>query len=204
MSTGTIKTLVKGKDKGKNFGFITPDDGGDDVHFRANVIKNAKFDELAEGQQVTSYTITQGDQGRPTAGEVIVVLNPDATIEMAEVIEVGGDVLVKAAENLGESISHRDKGITTSQIRKVYSAVKKIQMKVQVDTEFERNDLVLLKPKLAYVAARAPRGREASTEKLKDALTQAIEQVDDHDKFKNFVNFFEATLAYHKAAGGKD
>lgn len=197
MSTGTIKTLLNG------FGFITPDEGGKDIHFRASAIKNAKFDELLEGQQVTSYTITQGDKG-PTAGEVVVALNPDAAIEIADVIDEGGDALVKAAENLGKSISHRDKGITTSQIRKVYSAVKKIQMRIQVDTEFERNDLVLLKPKLAYVAARAPRGREASTEKLKDVLTQAIEQVDDHDKFKNFVNFFEATLAYHKAAGGKD
>ena len=199
MYTGTIKTLVKGK----GFGFITPDGGGKDVHFRASVIENAEFDELSEGQQVTSYKAIQNDKG-PSATEVVVALNPDANIEMADVIEVGGDVLVKAAENLGTSISHRNNGITTSQIRKVYSAVKKIQMKVQVDTEFERNDLVLLKPKLAYVAARAPRGREASTEKLKDALTEAIEQVDDHDKFKNFVNFFEATLAYHKAAGGKD
>ena len=63
---------------------------------------------------------------------------------------------------------------------------------------------MLLKPKLAYVAARAPRGREASTEKLRDALTQAIDQIDDYNKFKNFVDFFEATLAYHKAAGGQE
>ena len=121
-----------------------------------------------------------------------------------DVIEKGGDDLVKAAKKLGESISDRNNGITTSQIRKVYSAVKKIQIKVQVDSEFDRNDLVLLKPKLAYVAARAPRGRERSTQKLQGALTQAIDRVDNHNKFKNFVNFFEATLAYHKAAGGQD
>ena len=199
MPTGKIKTLKKG------FGFISPDGGGNDVHFRASVIKNAQFDELSEGQKVTSYTVTQGDKG-PTAGEIVVAPNPDAAIEMADVIEKGGDALVKAAENLGKSISNRNSGITTSQIRKVYSAVKKIQMKIQVDREFERNrnDLILLKPKLAYVAARAPRGRETSTEKLQDALTQAIDRVDNHEKFKNFVNFFEATLAYHKAAGGQD
>ena len=120
------------------------------------------------------------------------------------VIEKGADALVDAAKELGESISDRNRGITTSQIRKVYSAVKKIQMKIQVDRDFERNDLILLKPKLAYVAARAPRGREASTQKLQGALTQAIDRVDNHNKFKNFVNFFEATLAYHKAAGGQD
>ena len=120
------------------------------------------------------------------------------------VIEDGGDILVNAAEKLGNEISHRYRGITTSQIRKVYSAVKKIQVKTRMGGEFQRNDLVLLKPKLAYVAARAPRGREASTQKLQGALTQAIDQVDNHRKFKNFVDFFEATLAYHKAAGGQE
>lgn len=195
MPTGTIKTLLKG------FGFITPDDGGKDVHFLGKAITNAQFNELTVGQQVKSYTVTQSDKG-PTAKEVeIVVAKP---IAIADVIEKGGDDLVEAAKELGESISNRNSGITTSQIRKVYSAVKKIQMKIQVYSEFERNDLVLLKPKLAYVTARAPRGREASTEKLQGALTQAIDQVDNHNKFKNFVNFFEATLAYHKAAGGQD
>lgn len=195
MPTGKIKTLKNG------FGFISPDGGGGDVHFLGKFIKNAQFNELTVGQQVKSYTVTQGDKG-PTAREVeVVVAEP---IAIADVIEKGGDILVKAAEGLGGAISDRNNGITTSQIRKVYSAVKKIQMKIQVDSEFERNDLVLLKPKLAYVAARAPRGREASTEKLKDALIQAIDHIDDHDKFKNFVNFFEATLAYHKASGGQD
>ena len=198
MPTGKIKTLKK------DFGFISPDDGGEDIHFREGVIKNARFDELSEGQHVTSYTVVAQPNGRTTAGEVEVKGSPDVLNEIADVIEKGGDILVDAAENLGRAISDRNKGITTSQIRKVYSAVKKIQMKIQLDNEFQRNDLVLLKPKLAYVAARAPRGREANTEKLKDALTQAIDQIDNHDKFKNFVDFFEATLAYHKAAGGQD
>ena len=193
MPTGKIKTLKK------DFGFISPDEGGEDVHFRANVIKNAQFGELTKGQRVKSYTITQGNKG-PTAIEIVVA----EPIAIADVIEKGGDDLVNAAEELGESISDRNNGITTSQIRRVYSAVKKIQMNIPVDTEFERNDLILLKPKLAYVAARAPDDRRASTKKLQDALTQAIDRVDTHEKFKNFVNFFEATLAYHKAAGGQD
>ena len=114
-----------------------------------------------------------------------------------KVIEEGGQPLVDAAQKLGETLEKR--GLKTSQIRKVYGAVKKIQM----STEFDRNELVMLKPKLAYAAAR----NKAVTD-LKDALTQAIDkvidQVDDKQKkfFKNFVDFFEATLAYHKAAGG--
>lgn len=111
----------------------------------------------------------------------------------ADVIEQGGDALVTAAEKLGQTLKSR--GLKTSQIRKIYGAVKKIQM----SDEFQRNDLVMLKPKLAYAAAR---NHEVTD--LKDALTQAIDQVDNEKKFKNFVDFFEATLAYHKAAGGQD
>ena len=124
------------------------------------------------------------------------------------VIEHGGKILVDTAEKLGRQISgqHRQDGVTTSQIRKVYNAVKRIQKRVRTDEDFQRqqSDLILLKPKLAYVAARAPSERKANTRKLKDALTEAIDQVDSHDKFKNFVDFFEATLAYHKAHGGKE
>lgn len=111
-----------------------------------------------------------------------------------KVIEEGGEPLVTAAEDLGNRLKNRK--LKTSQIRKVYGTVKKIQM----SDESHRNALVMLKPKLAYAAAR----NDAVTD-LKDALTQAIDRVgDDPQRFKNFVDFFEATLAYHKAAGGQD
>ena len=118
------------------------------------------------------------------------------------VIEEGGQPLVDAAKKLGKSLENR--GLKTSQIRKVYGAVKKIQVSEafrQKDptsmNDLIMNDLIMLKPKLAYAAAR----NRAVTD-LKDALTQAIDKVDSPEKFKNFVDFFEATLAYHKAAGG--
>lgn len=110
-----------------------------------------------------------------------------------EVIEKGGEPLVTAAEALGKKLARH---LKTSQIRRIYSAVKKIQM----NATFQRNDLVMLKPKLAYAAAR-----NAAVSDLRDALTQAIDRVgEDPKRFKNFVDFFEATLAYHKAAGGQD
>ena len=117
-----------------------------------------------------------------------------------DVIHKGGDTLVEAAKSLGNKL--KNSGLKTAQIRKVYGAVKKIQMR----DAFQRNDLVMLKPKLAYAAAR-----HSEVMDLKDALTQAIDlvtqakdPVDTQKKFKNFVDFFEATLAYHKAAGGQD
>ena len=183
MPTGKIKTLLKG------FGYIQPDDGGKDVHFSQRALQNVRFNELIEGQQVTSYTITQGERG-PTASSVEVEEVAQQKVDISEIIEKGGEPLVTAAENLGRKLA---RNLKTAQIRKVYGAVKKIQM----SEEFNRNELIMLKPKLAYAAAR-----KSEVEALKDVLTQAINQVDNADKFKNFVDFFEAILAYHRAYGG--
>ncbi len=45
---GTIKKLTD-----KNFGFITPEDGGKDVFFHASELEGVDFSELAEGDAVT-------------------------------------------------------------------------------------------------------------------------------------------------------
>lgn len=184
MPTGKIKTLLKG------FGFIQPDDGSKDVHFSRRALKNVQFDELVEGQQVTSYTITQGDKG-PTASNVEVKEVAQQKVDISEIIEKGGEPLVTAAETLGRKLA---RNLKTSQIRKVYGAVKTMQM----SEEFNRNELIMLKPKLAYAAAR-----KSEVEALKDTLTEAINEVDNKKKFKNFVDFFEAILAYHQAFGGE-
>jgi len=69
---------------------------------------------------------------------------------------------------------------------------------------FDAHEFVLLKPKLAYAAARAARDNERGAQELKDVLTWAIDEVGaDETKFARFVDFFEAILAYHQAAGGR-
>ena len=113
----------------------------------------------------------------------------------ARVITQGGETLVKEAEQLGERLA---RNLTTSQIRNIYSAVKKMQMK---GGELDTHKLLMLKPKLAYAAKRHSGGVDT----LKEVLTQAIDHVgDDQQKFNRFVDFFEAILAYHKAYGGRD
>ena len=109
-----------------------------------------------------------------------------------KVITEGGATLVKEAEKFGKQLAQK---LTTSQIRNIYGAVKKMQMKGELDT----HKLLMLKPKLAYAAKRHGRGVET----LKDVLTQAIDLVgNDSKKFSRFVAFFEAILAYHRAYGG--
>ncbi len=57
--TGVIKTIVKGRD----FGFITPDDGSDDVFFhRSRVAPKVVFEDLREGDEV-EFQVRSGDKG---------------------------------------------------------------------------------------------------------------------------------------------
>jgi CRISPR-associated protein Csm2 len=92
--------------------------------------------------------------------------------------------------------------LSTSQIRNIFSTVRQIEMSWVKDDEEERtsaiNRLLLLKPKLAYQASR-----EKAVTGLADVLSEAINSVDSREDLERFVNFFEAILAYHTAAGGQ-
>lgn len=114
--------------------------------------------------------------------------------QIQQVIRQGGRPLVQIAEGLGPRLQQGR--LTTSQIRNIYGMVKQMEMR-----GFDANEFVLLKPKLAYAAARAD---TQGARELKDVLTWAIDEVgNDEARFGRFVDFFEAILAYHKAAGGK-
>ena len=64
MPEGTVKWF--NSDKG--YGFITPDDGGDDLFVHYSAITGTGYRELKEGQKV-SFEVTQGQKG-PQASSV--------------------------------------------------------------------------------------------------------------------------------------
>ena len=65
MSTGTVKWF----NEGKGFGFICPDDDGDDLFVHHSEIKGTGYATLQEGQKV-EFEVGQGKKG-PCATGVI-------------------------------------------------------------------------------------------------------------------------------------
>lgn len=88
--------------------------------------------------------------------------------------------------------------LTTSQIRRFFGAVKRIQ----ADFAQLKSEILLLEPKLAYAVGRSKEGAKIGEfYTMMSPLIRDINQ--DKTKFKNFVSLFEAIVAYHKAANGK-
>ena len=67
VATGTVKWF----NDAKGFGFITPDDGSNDLFAHHSSIRMNGFKSLEEGQKVT-YDATQGQKG-PAAANIKVL-----------------------------------------------------------------------------------------------------------------------------------
>ena len=62
MATGTVKWF----NDAKGFGFLTPDDGGEDLFVHFSGINMPGFKTLAEGQRV-SFDVIEGPKGKQAA-----------------------------------------------------------------------------------------------------------------------------------------
>jgi len=62
MATGTVKWF----NDSKGFGFITPDEGGEDIFAHFSAINMPGFKTLKEGQRVT-FEVANGPKGKQAA-----------------------------------------------------------------------------------------------------------------------------------------
>ncbi len=125
--------------------------------------------------------------------------------QIQKAIEQGGNHIVKIAEPIGECLGkglRYNERLTTSQIRNIFTIAKKMQMKGAEEIEWE--EFILLKPKIAYMTKKT--GSNLGARILGDILVEAVDaayQGRGKHHFKNFMDFFEAILAYHVSYGGK-
>lgn len=131
---------------------------------------------------------------------------PSADLEQV-IIHGNAEILVNTAKRFGTELSKEDK-LSTSQIRNIFGEVRRIEAEWQDDDAVSAaknmRRVLLLKPRMAYQSKR-----ESKTQSLMMLLTSAIDLIsksqtppEQYLRFRYFVEFFEAILAYHTAEGG--
>jgi CRISPR-associated protein Csm2 len=127
--------------------------------------------------------------------------------------------MVKHAQEFGPYL--KNQRLETNQVRKFLDALNRIKVKsARIGLDSHRSDstsdspeiakqelnafaaletdIVLLKPKLAYAAAR-----QKAALPLSEVMSSAIDQVRSIKDFQRLVQLIESIIAYHKAEGGK-
>jgi CRISPR-associated protein Csm2 len=95
-------------------------------------------------------------------------------------------------------------GVTSAQLRNLFSEVKRIELKMEDNPDWE-TDVLMLRPKIAYNTARTlQRTRGSRMKELREVLELALKSVKSQDDFRRFSKFFEGIIAYHKVYGGKE
>lgn len=125
-----------------------------------------------------------------------------------------GEELVKLAKTTAQQLI-KDQ-LTRGQVRNIFTEVRKIEalwdaegVKKPEERDYNKalRRLVMLKPKMDYQTSRIPQ-----VQRLKEVLTEGIDSVVAakgdaeklNERFKYFMNLFEAILAYHRAEGGRN
>lgn len=93
-------------------------------------------------------------------------------------------------DDIEKFVKNKGADITTSQLRNIYARIKKAS---------SQNELLALRPVLAYTSARQDRRKEGGKMiiALLDGLIQDI-QPGQPDQIENLQTFAEAIVAYHK------
>lgn len=146
-----------------------------------NFQRNRQYSEGGRGQRPSEEEELRGEISEDFGDDWSKIINPTKPDYNAHIHNVK-----KFAERI-------ERKVTTSQIRNVFSRVKSIK---------DVNGLYTLRPKLAYTAGKSEGNR--SLRKLIILLDSLIVMVKTQEQLKEFQDFFEAIIAYHRYFGGKE
>ncbi len=98
--------------------------------------------------------------------------------------------LLKEAQLIAKSF--RSSKLDT-QLRRIFDTFRSIEIEFK-NSGFNRDELLLVKPKLIYTIAR-----NKNLAPLHEPLMEVIDKVHDDKDFSKLISFVEAILAYYKA-----
>ncbi|ROQ92048.1 type III-A CRISPR-associated protein Csm2 [Desulfosoma caldarium] len=119
--------------------------------------------------------------------------------ELADLKKLSMDRLVDIADAVGKAVARQ---VKMNQIRRFLDGARKVEAQLKNPEDFDKvkDQIVLLRPKLAYAA-----GRHRDVKDLAELLDPAVKSAaQTHDNFMKFLRFMESIIAYHRYHGGKD
>lgn len=152
---------------------------------------NGRNDNYGRSGQYGSHG--RGSEHRNDGNSLIEKIRQEVPVFLDPQQDPEGEKLVEYAEKLGRHLAANR--MTTSQVRNLFSAAKRIDY-TDKKGPYEKN---LLRAQFAYNA-----GRFSEVRDFQRVADKALECIKNGEQFTRFINFFEAVVAYHKAAGGKE
>jgi len=110
----------------------------------------------------------------------------------------------------------RRKGVSKSQIRKIFDEAKALGRSLKDSLEDSEKDsdeekwkeiyplIKMIKVKTAYIYARASKESREYYKNLYDFITYVIDKVKNYNDFSTFNLLFEAVYGYYYGIGGKE
>ena len=134
-----------------------------------------------------NFSQTKGGTRPEHPAQMWLKANTPAILKFKE-----ADNLKELLDNIQSFVKDKCGSVTTSQLRNIFSKIKAGKQTCQ--------SLQLIRPKLAYIAAR-----QASNEarEVVDFFENLVAEIKDDAQAPHFVSFFEAIVAYHKLYHGK-
>lgn len=119
--------------------------------------------------------------------------------ELGDLKKLSIERLVEIANDVGASIAQ---SVKTNQIRRFLDGTRKVEAELKSKEPFEKvkDQIILLRPKLAYAA-----GRNREVKDLAEILDVAVKSAaQTQENFVKFLKFMESIIAYHRFYGGRD